>query len=170
MMTKFSVDYTDLENGMSKKTYKYEQVKDRLQKVAFDIVRFNPEHDSTIDGLWKIEQTADGEVIVALYDTDSKISTAFDKAASDKVAIASVNNWSLIPDKTQSDVSIFYKNEYVTKISTANIGIPKDEVNAFANYMSNKLATNKEVASKLMADLHTNDRDELVTKFPELKI
>ena len=165
-MTKFSVDYTGLEQGLTKKTYKFSEVSHRLRKVAFDIVRFEPEHDSTIDGLWKIENTPDGEVIVALYDdTAAKVSTS-----SEKISMASVNNWNLIPDSNKSSVSIFYKNEYVTKISTASIGIPKEETNTFADYMAAKLASDKNVTSKLIADLPVSEKNQLVRKFPELKI
>ena len=67
-MKKFAIDVDSLENKLQKKTaYRLEDVKDKVRKVAFDVVRF-VDNDATIDGLWQIQKHDDGEYIVAMYE------------------------------------------------------------------------------------------------------
>ena len=39
-MQNFSVDFEKLDQVLNKRAYKYNDVKDKLVKVAFDVVRF----------------------------------------------------------------------------------------------------------------------------------
>ena len=63
-MNKFAVDYNSLESELTPRPqyFRYDDVKDRLRKVAFDVVRFKDGDD--ISGLWQIQQTDEGEVIL----------------------------------------------------------------------------------------------------------
>ena len=94
-MDKFAVDYSTIEKDLNRpKFYKYEDVKDKLVKVAFDVVRFMDTNED-IDGLWQIQKTDDGEVIVAMYDTpDSK-------------EIKAESDWHVFPDRKNASINIF---------------------------------------------------------------
>jgi hypothetical protein len=63
-MPKFSVDYSGLENKIYKKAYRLADVKDQLETVAFDIVRFK-DNDKGAE-LWQVQSADDGDYIVAL--------------------------------------------------------------------------------------------------------
>lgn len=141
----------------SKKTIKYNDVKDHLEKVAFDIVRFAPEYEEAIDGLWRIETTNDGEVILALYSSDS-----------DVVKTASTSEWNVIPDKSLSEINIFYKNEPVTTIKAASLNVESSEVKSFCRHLINKFATDNSAKKLLFRDLDKKTKNYFFTKYPEL--
>ena len=55
-MKKFAVGYASLQSSLEKpKVYKLEDVKDKIKKVVFDVVRFLD--SDNIDGLWQIQHT-----------------------------------------------------------------------------------------------------------------
>ena len=61
-MDKHSVNYDNMNKKLTeKKAYKFNDVKDRLIKVAFDVVKFKD--SDNIDGLWQVQSSDDGEVI-----------------------------------------------------------------------------------------------------------
>ena len=66
-MPKFSLDYNQIADIINKRKYALEDVKDKIVKVAFDIVRFK---DSDLNQLWQIHHTDDGDYITALYDEE----------------------------------------------------------------------------------------------------
>lgn len=156
-MNKYSVDYNFLDDSLKEKpkVFKYADVKDRLVKVAFDVVRFVDGDD--LSGLWMVNQTDDGEYIVAQYD-DSYSDT--EKTAS---------NWNVYADSSNDGIHIFYKNDPVTKISTASLGIDKDETYLAVDVLSEKLSSNSGLVEGLLEELPAEKRKELLDNHPELK-
>jgi hypothetical protein len=156
---KFDVDYLNLDQKLTQpKHFSYADVKDRLVKVAFDIVKFR--ESDAIDGLWQIQQTNDGEIIVATYEDEAEVS----KQASAQVAA----NWEARANAAGDSVTVFYKSEPVTKIATAQYGIPAEDANLVCAYVPEKLASNVDFRKKMLNELSNDDRLELLKKYPEL--
>ena len=154
------IDYEILNKHFDNKdnrTFKYEDVKHRLEKVAFDIVRFAPEYDDCIDGLWKIENTKDGDVILAMYSSDDEV-----------VKVASKTNWEVIPDKELSEINVFYKDEPITTLKRSSLKIEASEVKSFCRHLINKIATDNNTKTLLLRDLNKKTRNYLLSKHPEL--
>jgi hypothetical protein len=154
-MDKFSVNFSALDAHLRPQapTYRYADVKHRLRKVAFDIVRFVD--TDNIDGLWQIQNTDDGEVIVAMYS---------DKAPEvEKIASA----WGAYPDHS-GDVNLFYKNNPVTKISLAKLGMADAAPDTVCTVLSEKLSSNTKLLSGLLASLSSEERKDLLDAHPEL--
>jgi len=161
-MEKFAVNYDALETDLRPRpqVFRYEDVKDKLKKVAFDVVKFKDSDD--ISGLWQIQQTEEGEVIVARYD-DSDYTVAEDFTTPiEKVA----TNWSVFSDKLGENIHVFYKRTPVAKIALASIGIPKEDADIMCSCLPEKLATNKTLVSNLLAE--ASNYQELVREHPEL--
>ena len=156
-MNKFSVDYDELEQEISKpKAYRYEDVKDKIVRVAYDIVRFeSPEED--IDALWQVQSTDDGEVIVAMYDKG-------DGSTSVKT---SESSWSVVPDSNKN-VHIFYKNHMIKRIASTDININEEDISSFCKGVGERLANDKAVRASLLDELPNLDRMDLFSKYPEL--
>lgn len=159
-MEKFAVNYNDLQGDLDPRpqAFRYEDVKDRLKKVAFDVVRFVDGDD--ISGLWQIQETADGEVIVAKYDDVSNLQV--EKTASVET------NWRALADRSGEHIHVFYKDSPVTKISLASAGIPIEDADVVCRYLPEKLATNEALASNLLAEMPQANIEELVKAHPEL--
>jgi len=162
-MTKFSVDYSSLDQHFNKqKVYKLKDVQDRITKVAFDVVRFI-DGDHTIDNLWRIENTTDGDVIVAMYDENN----------SGKIEITASNhqddtNWSAMPDKAASSMTIFYKNDPIKKVALKELNVENKDANVFCKHISVKLATNKNLVKSLLESIDKEEANYLLNKYPEL--
>lgn len=153
-MDKHSVDYGVMNKKLTdKKAYKYNDVKDRLIKVAFDVVKFKD--SDNIDGLWQVQSSDDGEVIVALYEETPK-------------SLETKSSWSAVADKTASYVHVFYKNEPVIKIASSTLGVSKDNVVSFEENLPKVLAENAGIRSLLLNELSERDRKSFTTKYPEL--
>jgi hypothetical protein len=157
MMEKFAVNYNNLEQDLEPKAqvYRYEDVKHRIKKVAFDVVRFTDGDD--ISGLWQVQQTDDGDVIVAKYDDSYMEATK--EASSD---------WQALADRSGENVNIFYKNSPVTKVSLASVGIPNIDADIVCRRLPECLTSNKTLVSGLLAELSSSDRKELLNAHPEL--
>ena len=66
-MSKYSIDYSGLAK-LTKKAYRLSDVKDQLETIAFDVVRFKDgDHGAE---LWQVQSSDDGDYIVALYDEE----------------------------------------------------------------------------------------------------
>lgn len=156
-MNKFSVDYEGLQGNLyQEKYFRLNDVKDKIEKVAFDVVRFID--SDNIDGLWQIRQSDEGEYIVAMYDDQ----------VSDSPVTKSSYHWSAMRDKTGSNVHVFYKGTPVSRIVLADLGLSKEESISMCRYLPAKLAENKNLAASLLKELPENERQELFTKYPEL--
>lgn len=155
-MNRFSLDYGQLDLKINQqKVYRFNDVKDRLEKVAFDVVRFK-ENDN-IDGLWQIQSTNDGEIIVAMYeDTSEK-------------QLESKSSWQAITDKTGSVVNVFYKGYPVVKVASAKLGLKSiEEAELLSEALIEGLDTNDKLRNSLLDELTVDERKELLNNYPEL--
>lgn len=150
-MSKFSIDYSSLQNTMYKKAYKLEDVKDHLEVVAFDVVRFK-DGDKAAD-LWQVQSADDGDYIVALYQADEE------KKAS---------HWSVELNKTAGTIQVFYKGDALVNLASNKLGIPTTEINKIKEYLPSKLAENKKLVKSLLNELSAPVRKAVFEKYPEL--
>lgn len=161
LMNKFSVDYTHLATSLHRKVYALDDVKDRIEKIAFDVVRFM-DGSEDIDKLWKIHQDNDGKnYIVAMYDDEEEATKTAKTAGS--------NEWDASIDKRATTIQIFYKNEPIKKIAIANYGWSAPEAAEFATKLPQKLSEDRKFAHTILASLDDGERETLLAKYPELR-
>lgn len=140
-MQKFSIDYNELQNKLNqKKAYLLDHVKDRVVKVAFDVVRFVDTDD--LDKLWSIHKDGDKEYIIAMYDDNQLVSEA--------TKTASVKEWSVIVDGRKETATVFKNNNAVCKLSLASLNIPVNEAYLLSEWLPKKLASDPTFAEKLL--------------------
>lgn len=150
-MSKFSVDYSKLDNKIYKKAYKLSEVKDKIEKVAFDIVRFK-ENDSAAN-LWQIQSADDGEYIVAIYQPEENVKTS---------------GWEVEVLKTANAVEFSYKGDPIVRVSANKLGIPPAELSQIKSYLPAKLAENKKLVKSLLNELPVSAKNAVLNKYPEL--
>lgn len=148
---KQSIDYSKLENTIYKKAYKLSDVKDRLESVAFDIVRFKDSDSSA--NLWQIQNSDDGDYIVALYQNDE---------------VKTSSHWEVSLLKTAGSIQISYKGDPLVVIASSKLGIPQAELPQVKQYLPAKLAENKKLVSALLKELTPSVRELVINKYPEL--
>jgi len=153
-MPKFSIDYSGL-TQLTKKAYRLADVKDQLETVAFDVVRFK-DGDKGAD-LWQIQNADDGDYIVALYDDEDEVSKT-----------ASANPWGVFVTKNGHDLQISYKGDPLVRMASAKLGIPSTELHRAEQYLPEKLATNKKLVKALLSELSEAARLEVSRRYPEL--
>jgi hypothetical protein len=164
-MNKFAMDYTSLQNNLEKKkAYKLEEVKDKIKKVAFDVVRFID--SDNIDGLWQIQHTNEGDYIVAMYGQDGDVPVV--KSSSSVVKSSSVIEWNVIADRSGENLNFFYKGTPITRLATASLGVSPSEASFVTSYLPTKLANNPKLVMGLLQEVPSKERQELLTKHPEL--
>ena len=152
VMPKFSIDYSGLENRM-KRAYRLADVKDQLETVAFDIVRFK-DNDKGAD-LWQVQSADDGDYIVAVYDgSDEEEKTA--------------SLWDVTVTKTAGDLQVSYKGDPIVRVAASKLGIPRTELHKIPDYLPSKLAENKKLVKALLNELPTSAKNEVLKKYPEL--
>lgn len=148
-MTKFSVDYSDLQNKLSrKKAFRLADVKGRIRKVAFDVVRFVD--SDKLDDLWQIHRDGEDEYIVAMYN---------DNEQTEKVA--SITNWKALPDSSGNHINIFFRNAPVKKIALAPLGIPTEDAWLVSRSISEKLASDQSYLKSFIQELSAHERKAL---------
>ena len=152
MMPKFSVDYSSLAGQFATKAYKLVDVKDQLETVAFDIVRFK-DNDKSAD-LWQVQSADDGEYIVALYQPDEEEKTA---------AL-----WNVRVNKVASALEVSYKGDPLISVSASRLGIPRSELEKVPSYLPTKLAGNKKLVKALLSELSDVAKQTVLNKYPEL--
>jgi len=151
MSNKFSVNYEDLQKKFNaKKSYKLEDVKYKIKKVAFDVVRFLETED--IDGLWQVQHRDDGDYIVAMYDEPIKTASA----------------WSVVSDRNQKNINFFYKDTPIVRLASTKLGIPQEQVSFAIKHLPEKLASNQKLVEGLLLEISPEERTQLLTQFPEL--
>ena len=152
-MDRYSIDYDNLENSVnSPKYYKYSEVKDRLVKVAFDIVKFQDASED-IDGLWQIKATDDGEIIVAMYEQPS-LSAESNSTLEKKTASLKTSFWEVLPGRDKS-MNFFYKGEAIHRVASSDMGI--SEINS-----------NPSFKDSLFEEVPKATKLALFNKYPEL--
>ena len=151
-MSKFPINYLGLENSIHKKAYRLADVKDSIERVAFDVVRFKDSDEGA--NLWQIQSADDGDYIVAIYQPDEDVKV--------------VANWSVNINKISGDMSIAYKGDTLVKIAYSKLGIPRSELNKAEQYLPTKLADNKKLVKFLLNELNEPTKKEVLNKYPEL--
>lgn len=153
-MPKFPLDYQQLDNTIYKKAFKYADVKDQLEVVAFDIVKFK-DQDKGAD-LWQVQNAEDGDYIVALYqEEEAKTKTS--------------SPWSVLVSQASGQLQVSYKNDPLLKLPYYKLGLPKNELSQVASYLPTKLANNKHLVSSLLNELNDDHKASVYQKYPELK-
>jgi len=152
-MRKFEVDYSSLDNIIYKKSYRLDQVKDRIEKVGFDVVKFNDSDSRT--NLWKVESSEDGDYIVALYEEDI-------------IKTASHSNWEVVYSKFANALQFYYKGDAIVKIASSKLQIPVDELSKVSSYLPKKLDDNKKLVHSLLNELNLSAKKEILNRYPEL--
>lgn len=155
-MKQFSIDYSVLDSQVVNKTFKLSEVKDRLEKVAFDVVRFK---DGDPEELWQIQNGDDGDYIVAKYEADPKDELA--KAASSA-------SWDVLINKTSGDINIFYKGYPVVKLDASQVGVKQEDLETVKRLLPGKLGSSKELVNALLKNLNTTAKTALLKQYPEL--
>lgn len=151
-MSKFAINYSSLENTIYKKAYRLEDVKDNIERVAFDVVRFKDDDNGA--NLWQIQSADDGDYIVSIYEPDPE----------EKVAA----NWSVAINKISGDMQISYKGDPLVRLAYNRLGIPRSELNKAEQYLPQKLADNKKLVNALLNELNESAKKEVLSKYPEL--
>lgn len=153
-MSKFTIDYSSLANQFVKKAHKLSDVKDQIETVAFDVVRFK-DGDKGAE-LWQVQSADDGDYIVALYDDEEADKTA------------SSNPWGVLVTKSGTDLQISYKGDPLVRLAASKLGIPSKELHQAEAYLPEKLATNKKLVKALLSMLSATARQEVSKRYPEL--
>jgi hypothetical protein len=153
MKDRFGVDFNQVSQAvLPPNTYRLSDVAHRIEKVAYDMVRFRDNQDT--EQLWKIKETADGPVIVALYGDDGQM-TAQSKL-----------DWDAVPDKKA--MHIFYKGEPLVSFSSADLGIPVEEFQTVRRWLPKKLASDADLQKALFSKISVGSRVAIAKRFPEL--
>jgi len=151
-MSRFSIDYSSLAHQITKKAYRLSDVKDQIETVAFDIVRFK-DGDKGAE-LWQVQSADDGDYIVALYDDeDGETKTA---------------GWSVAVSKTAGVLQVSYKGDPLVRVASSKLGIPAAELQKAEQYLPAKLAENKKLVKALLNELSPSAKEEVLKKYPEL--
>lgn len=151
-MSKNDIDYSGLLNQITKKAYKLSAVKDQIETVAFDVVRFK-DGDKAAE-LWEVQSAEDGDYIVALYDEEESTKTASD--------------WTVVFTKTASLLQVAYKGDPLVRLPLTKLGIPRSEMAQVSQYLPEKLASNKKLVKALLNELGPEAKQEVLKKYPEL--
>src|SRR5277367_5566215 len=141
-MKHFSIDYQELANSVShahKEFFKLADVKHRLEKVGFDVVRFK---DGNPDELWQIQNSDDGDYIVARYDSEEP-----------KVEAKAATLWETLVSESSGDINIFYKGQPIVKMAASKLGISSEDVKTIKRFLPGKLASDKSFVKALLNTL-----------------
>ncbi len=152
-MSKF-VDLEIVANSLTKKVFKLSEVKDKLVKVAFDIVKFADNSDQ----LWQIQQADDGEFIVALYSDETE--------NTEKTATASSSHWKVI--LKNQEMNIFYKDDFIHKVAANTLGFETNDLQLAKQYLPAKLNQDSSFVKALMKEVDEHTYKQLIAKYPEL--
>jgi len=158
MKDKFTVDFDSLASTLlPKKAHRLADVEGRIEKVAYDLVRYRDNDDT--DQLWKIEEGADGPVIVALYGDDGGLVVESEKEEK--------TDWDAVPDKTA--MHIYYKNEPIVTLSSKDLGISSLEFSLARKWLPKKLAADERLQANLLTKVASASRALIPDRFPELR-
>lgn len=154
-MSKYQVDFDKLETKLLKKAYRLEDVKDRLETVAFDIVKFKDGDQGA--NLWQIQSSDDGDYIVTLYEE-----------VPEQTKTAAARSWAVRVSVASSTINVFYKGDPIVRVAASRIGIPTSELPLVESYLPKKLAENKVLVRALLAELSETAKNEVLSRYPEL--
>lgn len=149
-MRHFEVDLSALSN-LERPTHKLSDVKDRLIRVAADLVCFR---DAPSDELWEIKSDGGDDYIVARYEDDSPDAPKTAQASSK-------SPWEALVKKGSSQVDLFYKGSHFTRFAHA-------DAEAVKNILPKKLSTDKTFLSALLKTFSSAKQNEVKRLYPEL--
>ena len=149
-----SIDYGNLDSVIYKKAYRYSEVQDRLERVAFDVVRFKD--DDNLSHLWQVQSADDGDYIVSMYEQDEM-----------KVEASSCA-WGVGLNKISGDMQFSYKGDPIVRVAGNKLGIPSAELQEATRYLPGKLANSKKLVKSLLNELNESAKNEVLSKYPEL--
>ncbi len=149
-------DFDRLGDKLTRKSYRLEDVKDKIEKVAFDVVRFK--EDDNLNNLWVVKSTDDGEVIVGMYD---------DAHPPEKKA--SVKGWSALPDNKGSEIYVYYNGEPLHRIVISSVGVPNTEASSLSKSITRNLEKNAAYRKSFIATIPLPTQQRFLNKYPELK-
>ena len=132
-----SFDPNHYHNTLYKKSYKLNNVKDKIEKVAFDVVRFKDDDDAA--HLWEVQSADDGDYIVALHDTSEENVKKEASAQPWKVSVA------------EESFDVFFHDKFVGRFGYKEAGIPKNELYMVKSYLPQKLASDEKFANALIS-------------------
>jgi|SRR5690606_32676585 len=157
MKDKFTVNFDNLSQTLlPQRSYRLADVQNRIEKVAYDLVRFRDNEDT--EQLWKIQDGSDGPVIVALYGEDGGLAV---ESNNEK------NDWDALPDK--SAMHIYYKGEPLVSLSSSDMGIPETEFNIARRWLPKKLANDESLQKEIFSKVAGRSRELICQRFPELR-
>jgi hypothetical protein len=149
-MATFPVDFSNVFSVVDKTSFKLSDVKDRLEKVAFDIFRMK---DGDPDELWEVQSADDGSYIVCKYT---------DEALEPKTA--SAKTWEVLNNSNQ--LHIFYKGTPITKISLDTLST--NEISTVSRFLPKKLASDKVFVKALLNSVSDSEKQNILKSYPEL--
>ena len=153
MKDKFTIDFDSLaQRVLPKRAYRLADVENRIERVAYDLVRFRDNEDT--DQLWKVQEGPEGPVIVALYGDDGSLTTQSQK------------DWEAVPDKTA--MHIYYKGEPIISLGANDLGIPAEEFGIARRWLPTKLAESEDLQKLLLGKATKPVRKLIAQRFPEL--
>jgi len=147
-MSRFSVDFDNLTASLNKRSFPLSEVKDRIEKVAFDMVKFK---DGTIDELWRIESGSDGDYIVALYEEEE---------------VKTSSPWRVMVKN--SSLNVFYKDGFIGKIAAKDLGFEESDLELAKGYLPDRLAKNASLRKSFLSTLSEHEKKTIISKYPEL--
>jgi hypothetical protein len=151
-----TLDWDCLERDVvpDNKKIAYEPNKHLFKKVAFDVYRLN---SSPTESLWILEDGEDGkQYLVAQYEEESE-----------NIEVKG-SNWLALPDKTASNVTLFYKDVPIKRFASSEYGFSAADVNVFQGVLVEKLSSDKAFVEKLLNTQTNEQKDTLLKQFPEL--
>jgi hypothetical protein len=149
---KHTIDYTKLENQVLKKAYRLADVKDHLEIVAFDIVRFKDGDKGA--QLWQVQSAEDGEYIVALYQGEEEEKTA--------------SPWDVSLSKVSGELQFSYHGDPLVRVASSKLGIPRSDLDKVPEYLPEKLASNPKLVQALLKEMPASAKKMALDKYPEL--
>lgn len=155
-MSNFDIDYNGLSSSVKyidKEIFKLSDVKHRIERFAFDIVKFK---DGTSDELWQVQNSDDGDYIVAKYEIDEP-----KEASKEEV------KWDVVVNAAK-EINIFYNNYPVVKVASDQLGVLDEDLDTVKNFLPNKLASDKNFAKSLINTLDETSKSSLLKLYPEL--
>lgn len=136
---------------MNSKIFKLSDVKHRLKKVAFDIVKFTDDDNDA--NLWQVQKADDGEYIVALYEGDG---------------ILKESEWKVELNKFGTCVYFYYKNYPIATLPSDKISNDVKFLKEAVASLPIKLSKNTNLVKSLLKELPESTKKIVLSKYPEL--
>ena len=152
-MPKNLIDYNALDRTLNKKAYRLSDVKDKIEKVAFDVVRFK-DSDKGAE-LWQIQSSEDGDYIVSIYEEKEET-----------IKTASANNWEVI--NSSGNLQFFYKGDPIAKVSSSSLGFSAEDSKLIVKHLGKKMGENKKLVNLLLGQVEDVAKEKILNKYPEL--